>query len=108
MERAHESYGYCQAGTSGFMLDGNAVVGTPGLFTWRGTIFTKQCTGEYLSRDKTTYYGPHTDNVSPVDKYSYLGMAVTGGRYFGPNISYVGGGKILIYINFPVILQKIN
>jgi hypothetical protein len=103
-ERAHEEYSYCQAGTSGALLDGDAVVGSPGPFTWRGSIFTRQSEGDYLRRDKTTYYSPHDDNKSPVDKYSYLGMAVTGGKYFGETISYVGGaprsnghGQVVIF-----------
>lgn len=103
-ERAHEEYSYCQAGTSGVLLDGDAVVGSPGPFTWRGSLFTRQSAGDYLSRDKTTYYSPHDDAKSPVEKYSYLGMAVTGGKYFGDSISYVGGaprsnghGQVVIF-----------
>uniref|UniRef100_A0A1B0DL82 Uncharacterized protein n=1 Tax=Phlebotomus papatasi TaxID=29031 RepID=A0A1B0DL82_PHLPP len=67
-------------------------------------IFVISVGGEYLTRDKTNYYSPHTDASSPVDKYSYLGMAVTGGRYFGPHMSYVAGaprsaghGQVMIF-----------
>lgn len=73
-ERDHEDYGYCQAGTSGILLeDGTMILGTPGPFTWRGTIFVISVGGKYLDRDKTMYYGPHNDQNSPVEKYSYLG-----------------------------------
>lgn len=73
-ERAHEEYGYCQAGTSGILLeDSTMILGTPGPFTWRGTIFVISIGGEYLKRDKMHYYGPHNDQNAPVEKYSYLG-----------------------------------
>lgn len=73
--RAHEDYGFCQVGTSGTILDDNTMVlGTPGPYTWRGTVFVISVGGEYLKRDKIHYYGPHLDQTSPVDKYSYLGM----------------------------------
>lgn len=73
-ERDHEEYGYCQAGTSGALLDdGTMLLGTPGPYTWRGTLFAISVGGEYLKRDKNHYYGPHLEQTSPVDKYSYLG-----------------------------------
>lgn len=73
-EREHEDYGYCQVGTSGALLDdGTMILGTPGPYTWRGTLFVISVGGEYLKRDKNHYYGPHFDLNSPVDKYSYLG-----------------------------------
>lgn len=73
--RAHEDYGFCQVGTSGTILDDNTIVlGTPGPYTWRGTVFVISVGGEYLKRDKIHYYGPHLEQTSPVDKYSYLGM----------------------------------
>lgn len=72
--RAHEEYGFCQAGTSGILLDDDSMIlGSPGPITWRGTIFVISVGGDYLKRDKHTYYGPHTEQTSPVDKYSYLG-----------------------------------
>ncbi|XP_030379040.1 integrin alpha-PS1 isoform X2 [Scaptodrosophila lebanonensis] len=103
--RQHEDYGFCQVGTSGALLDDNTMVlGTPGPFTWRGTIFVTEIGGEYLERDKNMYYSDHSDATSPVDKYSYLGMAVTGGRYFGERMSYAAGaprsnghGQVVIF-----------
>ncbi|XP_037816674.1 integrin alpha-PS1 isoform X1 [Lucilia sericata] len=105
VQRAHEDYGFCQVGTSGALLDDNTMVlGTPGPFTWRGTVFVTEIGGEYLERDKNMYYGDHSDTSSPVDKYSYLGMAVTGGRYFGERMSYAAGaprsnghGQVIIF-----------
>ncbi|XP_017852272.1 integrin alpha-PS1 isoform X2 [Drosophila busckii] len=105
VQRQHEDYGFCQAGTSGALLDDNTMVlGTPGPLTWRGAIFVTEIGGEYLQRDKTIYYSDHLEASSPVDKYSYLGMAVTGGRYFGESMSYAAGaprsnghGQVVIF-----------
>lgn len=91
-EKLHEEYGFCQAGTSGTLLDdGTVVLGAPGVYTWRGSLYLKNVAGSYLKRDKNIYYSPHEGNNPPMDKYSYLGMSVTGGKYFGDSYSYVGG-----------------
>lgn len=75
--RAHEQFGYCQAGTSGMLLDDDtALIGTPGPYTWRGTVFAVSVSDDFLHRDKTLYYGPLTQDHSPVDKYSYLGKTI--------------------------------
>ncbi|XP_069676356.1 integrin alpha-PS1 isoform X2 [Periplaneta americana] len=102
--RAHEQYGYCQAGTSGLLLDDTAIIGTPGPYTWRGTVFIISVSENYLNRDKTIYHGPLLDNESPVDKYSYLGMSVTAGKFFGNKIAYAAGaprangtGQVVIF-----------
>ncbi|XP_053682374.1 integrin alpha-PS1 isoform X1 [Sabethes cyaneus] len=107
IEREHEQYAFCQSGTSGMLLDdGTAVIGTPGVMTWKGTVFVVEVEKEFLSRDKTQYYGPHDNIDSPVPNYGYLGMAVTGGRYFGDFMSYAGGaprsrgnGLVVIFSN---------
>lgn len=91
-EKLHEEYGFCQAGTSGTLLDdGTVVLGAPGVYTWRGSLYLKNVAGNYLQRDKKIYYSPHEGNHPPMDKYSYLGMAVTGGKYFDDRYTYVGG-----------------
>ncbi|KAK7872445.1 hypothetical protein R5R35_014243 [Gryllus longicercus] len=101
IQLAHEQFGFCQAGTSGALLaDDEAVVGSPGPHTWRGTMFLQNIsTADFLTRDKTVYYGPVLDpvkkyaqDVSPVDKYSYLGMSVAGGRFFGTNETLYAAG----------------
>lgn len=106
MEKLHEEYGVCQAGTSGSLLsDGTVAIGAPGVYTWRGSLYMKSIEGEYLKRDKQTYYSPHENSNSQLDKYSYLGMSVTGGYYFGKNsFIYVGGaprssnhGQVMFY-----------
>lgn len=106
MCRAHEDYSYCQAGTSGTMFDDNTIIlGAPGPFTWRGTVYELSVDDDYLKRDKSHYYGPHDEINSPVDKYSYLGMAVTGGRFYSrDNMSYAAGaprsfghGQVVIF-----------
>ncbi|XP_070506868.1 integrin alpha-PS1 isoform X2 [Chironomus tepperi] len=92
-DKLHEEYGVCQAGTSGTLLDdGTVVLGAPGVFTWRGSLFTKNVAGNYLSRDKNIYYTPHEGQNPPIDKYSYLGMSVAAANFFHVNITtYVGG-----------------
>ncbi|XP_063705337.1 integrin alpha-PS1 [Culicoides brevitarsis] len=108
-ERAHEDYGFCQAGTSGAMLeDGTMIVGAPGPYTWRGTMFLTATGGNYLSRDKTQYYTPHMDLNSPVDKYSYLGMGVTGGKYYGNYYSFAAGAPRSEGFGQVVIFSKNN
>ena len=63
---------------SGLILKDEVVLGLPGPYTWRGTVHTKNISENFLFRDKTQYFGPVTENDSPVDKYSYLGKL----RYF--------------------------
>jgi len=55
------------------LLDDTAVIGTPGPYTWRGTVFVISVSDNFLDRDKTFYHGPLVEHESPVDKYSYLG-----------------------------------
>ena len=72
--RAHEQWGYCQAGTSALLTDDNmALIGAPGPFTWRGTVFAVSVEEDFLFRDKTHYHTPVKEGNAPVDKYSYLG-----------------------------------
>ncbi|KAK6618328.1 hypothetical protein RUM44_002780 [Polyplax serrata] len=105
VDRAHEDYGYCQAGTSGLLLDDDtALIGTPGVYTWRGTVFLMSFSENYLHRDKTHYYGPHQKNTSPVDKYSYLGMSVVGAEFLDNEMAYAAGaprsngtGQVIIF-----------
>lgn len=102
--KAHEQYGYCQAGTSAEISEDNdLVIGTPGPFTWRGTIFTNSIRFG-IRDDKSWYSGPVIEGASPVDKYSYLGMSVTSGRFFSEKLSFVGGaprsngvGQVIFY-----------
>lgn len=56
--------------------DDTALIGTPGPYTWRGTVFAVSVSDDFLHRDKTLYYGPLTQDHSPVDKYSYLGTVI--------------------------------
>ncbi|XP_018021085.2 integrin alpha-PS1, partial [Hyalella azteca] len=77
--KGHEQYGFCQAGMSGLLLKDEVVLGLPGPYTWRGTVHSHNISKDFFSRDKTQYFGPVTENDSPVDKYSYLGYSVTTG-----------------------------
>lgn len=75
MYRGHLQFGYCQAGTSGVILEDDTVVfGSPGSYNWRGNIFMISASDDFLQRDKNWYYSPIRDlEGSPVDSYSYLG-----------------------------------
>ncbi|XP_043273061.1 integrin alpha-PS1 isoform X2 [Venturia canescens] len=89
--KAHEQFGYCQAGTSGILTsDDRVVIGTPGPHTWRGTVYIFSVSDEFLTRDNTAYHAPMQD-ASPVSKYSYLGMSVTVGNFFGRDLAYAAG-----------------
>ena len=71
--RAHEQYGYCQAGTSGiFTSEDRVVIGTPGPLTWRGTLFVYTVSDQYLERDNTIHYAPMQKKPF-LSMYSYLG-----------------------------------
>ncbi|XP_057322797.1 integrin alpha-PS1 isoform X1 [Microplitis mediator] len=90
-KKAHEQFGYCQAGTSGILTpEDRVVIGTPGPHTWRGTMYVFTVSDEFLLRDNTVYNAPMQD-ASPVSKYSYLGMSVTVGNFFGKGLAYASG-----------------
>jgi len=68
-------------------------MGTPGAYTCRGMVFGISVSDDYLNKDRNHYHNKYdltTDN-GLVDKYSYLGMSVSGGRFFGDHYSYVAG-----------------
>ncbi|XP_015784877.1 integrin alpha-PS1 [Tetranychus urticae] len=91
VKKAHEEYGFCQAGTSIDISSSNdLLIGAPGPYTWRGTVFINAIRFA-LRDDKTWYMGRVQEKESPVDKYSYLGMSVTSGKFFGDKMSFVGG-----------------
>lgn len=74
--REHEEYGFCQVGVSSSLLkDDTLLLGSPGPYAWRGTIFTHDVQDNLLDRDSIAYMAPVVDGVSPVEKYSYLGMS---------------------------------
>ncbi|OTF71504.1 integrin alpha-PS1-like protein [Euroglyphus maynei] len=57
-----------------------------------------------IKDDKTWYMGPVIEGKSPVDKYSYLGMSVVSGDFFGDKIIIATGaprsngtGEIIFY-----------
>ena len=71
--RAHEQFGYCLAGTSGLLTSEEYVmIGTPGPYTWQGTVYLSTVNENFLDRDNTIYNLPVHD-AAPVKKYSYLG-----------------------------------
>uniref|UniRef100_A0AAR5QAR5 Integrin alpha-2 domain-containing protein n=1 Tax=Dendroctonus ponderosae TaxID=77166 RepID=A0AAR5QAR5_DENPD len=91
-EKLHQQYGFCQIGTSISFVGDSALVGAPGPYTWRGTLFSQVVEGSFIDRDKTIYRGPLNDNPLPIDKYSYLGMSVGGGHILSKSVyTYVSG-----------------
>ncbi|CAB0044688.1 unnamed protein product [Trichogramma brassicae] len=90
--RAHEQFGYCQAGTSGVLTpsDDYAVIGTPGPHTWRGTLYVMTVSDDFIKKDTVIYSSPMQEE-SPVSKYSYLGMSVAVGNFFGSGLAYAAG-----------------
>lgn len=105
--KAHEEYGYCQAGTSGHVSqDNEIIIGTPGPYTWRGTVYTNSIS--FHIRDDKQWYAVPVEHHSPVDKYSYLGMSVTSARIIGNRMTYVSGaprangtGQVLLFTKHP-------
>lgn len=91
VNRAHEEYGYCQAGTSSDISDtADIVMGAPGVYTWRGTVFSNSI--RFSPRDDRTWYmAPVQDDETKVNKYSYLGMSVITGKFFNNQQYYVSG-----------------
>lgn len=80
------------------------IIGAPGVFTWRGSLYTRNVAGNYLQRNKNIYYTPHEGQHPPIDKYSYLGMSVTAAKFNGDKYIYVGGaprsenhGQVLLF-----------
>lgn len=110
--RAHEEWGFCQAGTSALLTDDQtALIGAPGPFTWRGTVFAVSVNDDFLFRDKTHYHTPVRAGEAPVDKYAYLGMSLAAGNFLpasrscGHHLSYATGapraadvGAVLLFV----------
>ena len=119
---AHEDWGYCQAGTSAMLTKDNmALIGSPGPFTWRGTVFAVSVEQDFLFRDKTHYHTPVKGNDAPVGKYSYMGMSVAAGDFLpesrtcGQHMSYASGapraggtGKVLIFVKCSQELMRVE
>lgn len=73
INKEHEDYGLCQAGTSGaFLDDGTMMMGAPGSVIWRGSLFVTATGGSYLDRDKNIYKSGSLDNATAMS-YGYLG-----------------------------------
>lgn len=120
MDRGQQQYGYCQSGTSGILVNDTAIIGSPGPYVWRGTIFVFSVSDNFLDRDKTVYYSPHQEKDSPVPKDSYLGMSVAAADFFGTgNTAYATGaprsrdtGEVLIFEkekpSVPTMVEKLK
>ena len=91
-QRGLEGFGFCQVGTGAALLDDDiALLGAPGVDTARGMIFGISVSDNFLTKDRNQYKSPISPST-PLDKYSYLGMAVEGGKFFSNDTySYVSG-----------------
>lgn len=105
---AHEEYGYCQVGTSSDISESSdIVVGSPGPYTWRGTVFTNSIS--FTPKDDRTWYmAPVQDEETKVDKYSYLGMSVISGKFFNKKQYYVSGAPRSKDIGQVLLMTKQN
>ena len=101
--------------------DNMALIGSPGPFTWRGTVFAVSVEQDFLFRDKTHYHTPVKGNDAPVGKYSYMGMSVAAGDFLpesrtcGQHMSYASGapraggtGKVLIFVKCSQELMRVE
>jgi len=105
---AHEQYGYCQVGTSSDISESSDIVlGAPGPYTWRGTVFTNSIS--FTPKDDRTWYmAPVQDEDAKVDKYSYLGMSVISGKFFNKQQYYVSGAPRSKEIGQVLFMTKQN
>ncbi|XP_029031137.1 integrin alpha-9 [Betta splendens] len=79
-----EEHGSCQAGIAGVFTEELVVMGAPGSYYWTGMIKVYN-----LSSD--SFYEPNRDDVDS-HRYSYLGYAVTAGRFSSPGAVDVAAG----------------
>lgn len=108
VNNAHEEYGYCQVGTSSDISESSDIVlGSPGPYTWRGTVFTNSIS--FTPRDDRTWYmAPVQDEEAKVDKYSYLGMSIITGKFFNKKQYYVSGAPRAKEIGQVLFMTKQN
>eukprot|EP00058_Branchiostoma_floridae_P009623 XP_002595111.1 hypothetical protein BRAFLDRAFT_125782 [Branchiostoma floridae] len=88
----HQEYGYCQAGTAGGFSedDKDVIFGAPGSYYWMGVLFATDVTDQ--SSDLNMYKSPEDLEVAGVPRNSYLGWAITSGRFLAKNrTDYVSG-----------------
>lgn len=91
VNKAHEEYGFCQTGTSvDISNNSDIVLGAPGPYTWRGTVFSNSITFR-AKDDRTWYMAPVQDEDAKVYKYSYLGMSVVTGAFFNDQQYFISG-----------------
>lgn len=91
VNRAHEEFGFCQAGISSDISESaDIVIGSPGPHTWRGSVFSNSINFKPKD-DKTWYMAPVTDKLAKVHYYSYLGMSLISGKFFNKQQYYVSG-----------------
>ncbi|XP_060081557.1 integrin alpha-PS1-like [Ylistrum balloti] len=106
----NEGLAYCQAGTSGIMMnDEQILLGAPGAVDWTGGLWI-QYTGDDIRKDLSWFRSPiypteDTRKPRPIDLTSYMGFAVTYGRFDPHGVTFVGGaprsvskGQVVLFV----------
>ncbi|XP_033761989.1 integrin alpha-PS1-like isoform X1 [Pecten maximus] len=106
----NEGLAYCQAGTSGVMMnDERVLLGAPGAVDWTGGLWT-QYTGDNIREDLSWFRSPiylkeDTRKPRPIDLTSYMGFSVTYGRFDPNGVTFVGGaprsvskGQVVLFV----------
>lgn len=108
VNKAHEEYGFCQAGTSSDISDtSDIVVGSPGVYTWRGTVFSNSIS--FTAKDDRTWYmAPVQDEDAKVYKYSYLGMSILTGKFFNNQQYFISGAPRSNDVGQVLVMTKQN
>lgn len=106
VNKAHEEYGSCQVGTSvDINNNSDIVLGSPGPYTWRGTVFSNSITFR-AKDDRTWYMAPVQDEEAKVYKYSYLGMSIVTGAFFNGHQYYISGAPRSNEIGQVLVMTK--
>ncbi|XP_014681196.1 PREDICTED: integrin alpha-PS1-like [Priapulus caudatus] len=83
----HQEYAYCQFGADAHIADdGTVIFGAPGSYTWSGSAMVNSVQDpDDLFADTTWYNSP----IEQTPSYSYMGYAVTTGRFVDDELTYV-------------------
>ncbi|XP_017558140.1 integrin alpha-9 isoform X1 [Pygocentrus nattereri] len=79
-----EEHGSCQAGIAGVFTEELVVMGAPGSYYWTGTV-------KVFNITSNSQYSLNRDDLS-IQRYSYLGYAVTAGHFSSPTTIDVAAG----------------
>ena len=108
VNKAHEEYGFCQAGAASDISESaDIVLGSPGVYTWRGTVFSNSIA--FTAKDDRTWYmAPVQEEEAKVYKYSYLGMSIVTGKFFNKQQNYISGAPRSNEMGQVLVMSKQN